>query len=77
MLEQPSADAPLTPHAAPVKADRSFISFLKTAGSVAISAAKWAWRVDAVKSVALTWIIRAAPAGAVVAALVDSYLGGA
>lgn len=54
-----------------------FLGFLKTAGTRALSATKWLWRVDAVKSVALTWAIRLSVPGAPVAiAILDAYLSG-
>lgn len=56
---------------------RSFGAFLKFAGKHAIDLAKAAWRVDAVKSLALTWAIRASiPGGAILIAVIDSYMGG-
>lgn len=77
MLEQPSADAPLTPDAAPAKA-LGVIPILKKAGSFTWDLAKRAWRIEPVKSVAATWALRAigATGGAFVVALVDSYMGG-
>lgn len=60
------------------KTDRSVGAFLKFVGKHSWDFAKAAWRIDAVKSVALTWAIRAAGAtgGAVIIALVDSYVSG-
>jgi hypothetical protein len=74
MSEQLSADAHLTPDA-PAEAAPSK-SLLKRAGSVALDLAKRAWRLDAVKSMALTWAIRLSPiGGAIVVGIIDSYLG--
>jgi hypothetical protein len=56
--------------------DRSFEGFIKAAGSVVWDIAKRAWRVEAVKSAALTWAIRAAIPGApIIYAIIDSYVG--
>lgn len=49
---------------------------LKRAGAFAWDLAKRAWRVDAVQSAALTWLIRASvPGAAILVAIVDGYVG--
>ena len=47
------------------------------AGAFAWDLAKRAWRIDAVKSAALTWLIRASvPGAAILVAIIDGYVGG-
>ena len=58
------------------KTDRSYGAFVKFLGTNAWGIAKAAWRVDAVKSVALTWLVRASVPGApILIAIIDSYMG--
>lgn len=57
--------------------DRSFGAFAKFIGKHGWDFAKRAWRLDFVKSMALTWALRASPVwGAALVALADTYLGG-
>jgi hypothetical protein len=57
--------------------DRTLGGFLKFAGKHGWDFAKRVWRLDAVKSAALTWAIRVSPlGGAIIYGVVDSYLGG-
>lgn len=59
------------------KTDRTLGGFLKFAGKHGWDFAKRVWRLDAVKSAALTWAIRVSPlGGAIIYGVVDSYLGG-
>lgn len=74
MSEQLSADAHLTPDA-PAEAAPSR-SILRRLGPVVVDLAKRIWRIDAVKSVALTWAIRVSPiGGAIIVKIIDSYVG--
>lgn len=58
------------------KTDPRLIGWLRIAGRHAWDLAKRAWRIDAVKSAALTWAIRASiPGAAIIVAIVDSYVG--
>ncbi len=59
------------------KTDRTLGGFLKFAGKHGWDLAKRAWRLDAVKSAALTWAIRISPiGGAIIVGIIDSYMGG-
>lgn len=58
------------------KNERTVGAFLKFAGKHGWDFAKRAWRLDAVKSAALTWAIRVSPlGGAIIVGILDSYLG--
>ncbi|KKI21336.1 hypothetical protein [Sphingomonas sp. Ag1] len=59
------------------KTDRTLRGFIKFAGKHGWDFAKRVWRLEAVKSMALTWAIRVSPlGGAVVVGIIDSYMGG-